>query len=361
MIKTSLQPFKEINKPLPITKKIRKSKFQNKWTEKEYNTLITLVKLLGEDWLAISKRLINKTPTQCMQKFKNSQKSVKRGNWTPEEDKMLLSWVDLNGPTRWTECSKFIYGRCGKQCRERWINILNPKVKKGNWSEKEQLVIFGQLCSFRTSWSSMTDVLEGRTENAIKNYFYSSLRRLKSSSISEIVKNVYLKKIVDLEKIDMAEIQQEEEWSKMNLLCKKICEYLLGRQEKDEDFVEFMVQLIFNKPSNLKTPIKRRNVNINRRIKKKVEPVLFVPNEQPAKLIKDEFKDKRKFVISVLNKISRNNKEEKIKEVISFLEKQLFSEKGRERLVEEKENGINIKLPFCWNCKMNDCFKHQSN
>lgn len=72
-----------------------------------------------------------------MQKFKNSQRSAKKGNWSSQEDRILLDWVDNHGPTKWTECSKLIRGRCGKQCRERWVNILNPGVKKGNWSDEE--------------------------------------------------------------------------------------------------------------------------------------------------------------------------------------------------------------------------------
>lgn len=77
-----------------------------------------------------------------MQKFKNSQRSAKKGNWTPAEDKLLYQWVAENGPHKWTDCSKLIKGRCGKQCRERWVNILNPSVKKGNWDEREQNEIF---------------------------------------------------------------------------------------------------------------------------------------------------------------------------------------------------------------------------
>ena len=111
-----------------------------------------------------------------MQKFKNSQRSAKKGNWSSTEDKILLDWVDKYGPTKWTECSKLIRGRCGKQCRERWVNILNPEVKKGNWSNYEQEEIFSNLSKHYTSWSAISRLLPGRTENSIKNYFYSSIR-----------------------------------------------------------------------------------------------------------------------------------------------------------------------------------------
>ena len=116
-----------------------------KWSAQEYSRLIRCVKSHGEDWEAIARRLDSKSAIQCMQKFKNSQRSVKKGNWSAEEDDMLFAWVDENGPQKWTECSKRIAGRCGKQCRERWVNILNPDIKKGNWTVQEQQLIFTLL------------------------------------------------------------------------------------------------------------------------------------------------------------------------------------------------------------------------
>jgi hypothetical protein len=103
-----------------------------------------------------------------------------------------LDWVENHGATKWTECSKLIRGRCGKQCRERWVNILNPGVKKGNWSNEEQEKIFQSLSIHYTSWSSMSKLLPGRTENSIKNYFYSSIRRLKSNQIINVFRDLYI-------------------------------------------------------------------------------------------------------------------------------------------------------------------------
>ena len=148
-------------------KKPTKKGLPNKWTETDYSSLVTLVRQHGEDWPVIASKFSHKTAKQCMQKFKNSQRSAKKGNWAGEEDEILLKWVKDFGPTKWTECSKLIRGRCGKQCRERWVNILNPHVKKGNWAEDEQLVIFENLRVHQTSWSSMSRALPGRTENSI--------------------------------------------------------------------------------------------------------------------------------------------------------------------------------------------------
>ena len=76
--------------------------------------MINLVRQFGEEWDVIASYVPSKNAKQCMQKFKNSQRSAKKGNWTQSEDRILLDWVDQHGPTKWTECSKLIKGRCGK-------------------------------------------------------------------------------------------------------------------------------------------------------------------------------------------------------------------------------------------------------
>ena len=83
---------------------------------------------------------------------------------------------------------------------------MNPHVKKGNWSTEEQELIFQSLSVHFTSWSSISKLLKGRTENSIKNYFYSSVRRLKTNPIINVIKDLYIthKKSLD----DIEEIRQ---------------------------------------------------------------------------------------------------------------------------------------------------------
>jgi hypothetical protein len=55
---------------------------------------------------------------------------------------ILQGWVLREGPYKWAQAAKLIAGRTGKQCRERWINILNPQVKKGDWTTEEDKMLF---------------------------------------------------------------------------------------------------------------------------------------------------------------------------------------------------------------------------
>ena len=154
-----------------------------KWKESESNYLIQLVQRFGEKWTRIEQLIKTKTAKQCMQKYKNLVKVERKGNWTEQEDLLLLQWVEVHGPNKWTECARRIDGRCGKQCRERWMNTLDPRVKRGNWKEEEQMNIFLQMQENWSSWATISKHLPGRTENAIKNYFYSSVRRLKATAL----------------------------------------------------------------------------------------------------------------------------------------------------------------------------------
>ena len=159
-----------------------------KWKPSESKNLIDLVQQFGEKWTRIEKLIKTKTAKQCMQKYKNLVKVERKGNWTEKEDLLLLQWVEVHGPNKWTECARRIEGRCGKQCRERWMNTLDPRVKRGNWEEEEQLQIFRQMKKNWSSWATISKHLPGRTENAIKNYFYSSVRRLKATSLFGFLK-----------------------------------------------------------------------------------------------------------------------------------------------------------------------------
>lgn len=103
-------------------------------------------------------------------------KKSKKGKWTLEEDKKLIEWVKIKGSNNWKKCKKFV-GRIGKQCRERWYNVLNPNIKKGKWSKNEINLLFDLFNKYGTKWSIISKFFEGRTENALKNRFYSMLRK----------------------------------------------------------------------------------------------------------------------------------------------------------------------------------------
>ncbi|KAL4445148.1 hypothetical protein ABPG74_021961 [Tetrahymena malaccensis] len=158
------------------------TKKTNKWTQKEDEALKKLVQSFGEkNWRKISGMMEGRSAIQCLHRWSKILKpGLVKGPWTAEEDEKLIYWVQQYGPYKWSQCSELITGRSGKQCRERWFNNLNPNVKKGNWTQEEDNAIFRGYLSHGSSWSKIAKNLEGRTENSVKNRFYSTVRKLLS-------------------------------------------------------------------------------------------------------------------------------------------------------------------------------------
>jgi hypothetical protein len=153
---------------------------RGRWTVEEDDLLRAAVSSNGEKcWRDISAQVPGRTPIQCLHRWNKVLKpGLVKGNWTCEEDQMLKDWVEANGTTKWAKCSDLISGRSGKQCRERWLNSLNPDVKKGDWSNEEDTLIFTLYNQLGPRWSEIAKSIKGRTENSVKNRFYSSVRRM---------------------------------------------------------------------------------------------------------------------------------------------------------------------------------------
>jgi hypothetical protein len=344
-------------------KKVQKKKIANKWNEVEYSSLVSHVRQHGEDWNKIASRLHNKTPKQCMQKFKNSQRSAKKGNWLAEEDKLLLGWVSENGATKWTECSKLIRGRCGKQCRERWVNILNPDVKKGNWSDHEQDVIFQNLSTYMTSWSSMSKILPGRTENSIKNYFYSSVRRLKSNPIVRLLQDIHVHKKTSISQISESNSFVNDELAKLNHLSQNICKFLFDRNKNEDPFKQFLLSVLFSSDS-LANPVA---ITFEFHDQNVPGPLFNIPtkpestnplSEQKPTLSTDKENrlsstEDANAVLEVIKKLSENANLSNYVPLLKYLETQLH----RSQIV-RSDNNVQIRLPSCWNCKNEICTLH---
>ncbi|KAL6861657.1 hypothetical protein ACP4OV_017357 [Aristida adscensionis] len=108
----------------------------------------------------------------------DQEAGVKKGPWTPEEDKLLVDYITQHGHGSWRRLPKLAgLNRCGKSCRLRWTNYLRPDIKRGRFTDDEEKLIIHLHSLLGNKWSSIATKLPGRTDNEIKNYWNTHLRK----------------------------------------------------------------------------------------------------------------------------------------------------------------------------------------
>ncbi|KAM3382772.1 transcription factor MYB4-like [Capsicum galapagoense] len=110
--------------------------------------------------------------TRCYDK----KSGLRKGTWTHEEDKKLAAYINRCGCWNWRQLPKFAgLSRCGKNCRLRWLNYLQPNIKRGNFTKEEDETIMNLHAEIE--WSAIAVHLAGRSDNEIKNHWHTSLKK----------------------------------------------------------------------------------------------------------------------------------------------------------------------------------------
>jgi hypothetical protein len=153
---------------------------KRRWTKDEDERLREGVRACGpKSWKKISEDYLSdlRSDVQCLHRWTKVLKpGLVKGPWTDEEDSIILNCVD-GGMTKWSDIANCVPGRLGKQCRERWSNHLDPNLKKGNWSLEEDRLLVEAQSVLGNCWSRITKVIQGRSENSIKNRWNSAVRK----------------------------------------------------------------------------------------------------------------------------------------------------------------------------------------
>jgi hypothetical protein len=98
---------------------------------------------------------------------------IHRPHWkfTPQKDLRLLRLVEEHGPNSWRLIAKHMDNRNSRQCRERWLNYLNPALNTQPWTAAEDALLEQKYAQMGPRWVFMMRFFPNRTNGMIKNRF----------------------------------------------------------------------------------------------------------------------------------------------------------------------------------------------
>lgn len=99
------------------------------------------------------------------------RKTHRKIRWTQQEDELIKQGVEKFGTKNWSIIAESVSGRTGKQCRERWINQLNPDLRSETWTAEEDQTLTNLINQYGHSWSIISKLLPGRSGNSVKNRY----------------------------------------------------------------------------------------------------------------------------------------------------------------------------------------------
>jgi hypothetical protein len=154
----------------------------SKWSTEEQELLKKLVEQYKDTaprWNEIAANFHDHNAIECLTKWQtltNPPVIKGKGSWTAEEDQILREKRSLYG-RKWAKIAAHLPGRQGKQCRERFVNHLDSELKKGEWTDDEEAILIAMHEHHGNRWANISKQLPGRSDNDVKNHWYSTIQR----------------------------------------------------------------------------------------------------------------------------------------------------------------------------------------
>lgn len=170
--------------PTRVRNKTNKCVKNIKWQKEEDELLMELMKSTEHpNYSRMAERFPGKTGQQVAERWdKVLNPELIKGSWTRLEDEIIVNFVRENGTKNWRKLCNLLPGRIGKQCRERWRNHLDPNINHSPWTPEEDQLIIKYHEQFGNKWVQISQMIPNRSDNAIKNRWNATLKKMQIES-----------------------------------------------------------------------------------------------------------------------------------------------------------------------------------
>lgn len=189
----AVNPQEELPNQSPLAptrthQRMNRSNKNQKWSVEDDEKLGSLVRDSVElDWASIAAHFPAKTQQQVVERWtKVLDPGLMKGSWTGQEDQTIIRFVEVHGTKSWTKLAELLPGRIGKQCRERWINHLDPDINHGPFTPEEDRRIIELHEIHGNRWAKISAFMPNRTCNAIKNRWNSTLHKCTHGGVAAL-------------------------------------------------------------------------------------------------------------------------------------------------------------------------------
>jgi hypothetical protein len=193
----------------PLIFLITKVRHFKKWTAMEDKLLMFVSRNYGcRNWKAIASHFPGRTQIQCSAHYKRIKPGYNKGLWSHKEDMQLIKLIKLHGKN-WCKLSKLMINRTGKQIRDRYLNSLDPNLKRSKFTPNEDLLIQKLYKKYGSKWTLIAGKLPGRSGDMIKNRFYSLVKTKGKEKL--VLDKVCYSQDTDLDGINLKQVNNNGE------------------------------------------------------------------------------------------------------------------------------------------------------
>jgi hypothetical protein len=178
-IPNRMETQKEALAPTRSRQKTTSGSLKARWSEAEDQLLLRLLNCVERaNWTDLAPHFPGKSAQQISERWtKVLDPALVKGSWTRQEDETIIEFVSQYGTKNWTKLADLLPGRIGKQCRERWRNHLDPLTNREPWTPEEDAVLIQLHEQYGNQWVKIATMMQGRSDNHIKNRWNSTLRK----------------------------------------------------------------------------------------------------------------------------------------------------------------------------------------